>query len=99
MKDLELLLDLAVEKALDRICRQSAVTLVTAVDVEQKWRMSIGEVFDTEGERHIVQQAPPGPTMTFGSRCNRLFSNNSLPCFVIPRFWGFRCDSTGGPNL
>src|ERR1700741_726554 len=50
----------------------------------------IEEVFDTEGKRRVIQQAPPTRAMPL--RRNRFFSNDPLPFFVVPGFWGFRRD-------
>ena len=80
---LELLLDLAVEEPLDRVRSVGIVTLIGAVADESQRRMGISEVLDTKREGHIVQQASPGPTMSFGGGCDGLFADD--PAFLLCR--------------
>jgi hypothetical protein len=99
LKNLELLLDLAVEEPLDRVRSVSIVTLIGAVADEGQWRVGVSEVLDTKREGRIVQQASPSPTMTFGCGRDGLFADELLTFFVVAGFRRFRSDLNGRPEF
>jgi len=98
-KNSELFLDLAVEEPLDRVRSKGVVALIGAVADECQRGMSISEVLDTKRDGHIVQQASPTPTVTFGCGRNRLFADHPLSFFVVAGFRRFRSDRSGRPEF